>query len=146
MTNDAPQRPPITNIHHFSPTVSDLEASVAWYERVLGLQRLPMQFPHYGADDGGYAVLLLEPTAGFGIGLHHHPHGSGGRADEARPGLDHLAMAVPTRADLDEWASWLDAHDVAHSGVTDTQDPIPYSVLVFRDPDNIQLEFIYLPS
>jgi glyoxylase I family protein len=33
---------------------------------------------------------------------------------------------------------------VAHSGVTDTDRPVPYSVLVFRDPDNLQLEFIYL--
>jgi hypothetical protein len=32
------------------------------------------------------------------------------------------------------------------SGVIDTTDPIPYSVVVFRDPDNIQLELIHLPG
>ena len=26
----------------------------------------------------------------------------------------------------------------------DTTDPMPYSVVVFRDPDNIQLELIYM--
>jgi hypothetical protein len=26
----------------------------------------------------------------------------------------------------------------------DTGDPVPYSVVVFRDPDNIQLELIYM--
>lgn len=31
---------------------------------------------------------------------------------------------------------------VTHSGVNDVTEPIPYSTLVFRDPDNIQLELI----
>lgn len=31
-----------------------------------------------------------------------------------------------------------------HSGVIDTDKPMPYSVLVFRDPDNIQLELFYM--
>ena len=35
---------------------------------------------------------------------------------------------------------------VSHSGVTDSADAIPYSALVFRDPDNIQLEFVHLPG
>jgi hypothetical protein len=30
--------------------------------------------------------------------------------------------------------------------VTDTVDPVPYSALVFRDPDNIQLEFVHVPG
>jgi glyoxylase I family protein len=28
----------------------------------------------------------------------------------------------------------------------DTSDPVPYSVVVFRDPDNIQLELIHMPG
>ena len=142
----ADERPGIRSIHHFSPTVTDVEASAAWYERVLGLQRVPPPFPHYGDEDGGYGVVLLEPTAGFAIGLHHHPRSPGGAADERRTGLDHLGMAVAAREDLDAWAAWLDRQDVAHSGVNETDDPIPYATLVFRDPDNIQLEFIYLPG
>jgi catechol 2,3-dioxygenase-like lactoylglutathione lyase family enzyme len=60
--------------------------------------------------------------------------------------MDHIGLAVPERRDLDEWVTRLDALGVSHSGVTDTTDPIPYSALVFRDPDNIQLEFVHLPS
>jgi catechol 2,3-dioxygenase-like lactoylglutathione lyase family enzyme len=56
--------PAMTGIHHFSPTVSDVEASAAWYERVFGMNRVPVPFPHYGAEEGGYAVLLMEPTPG----------------------------------------------------------------------------------
>jgi hypothetical protein len=38
------------------------------------------------------------------------------------------------------WAAWLDELGIEHSGVIDTDRPIPYSVVVFRDPDNVQLE------
>jgi len=35
------------------------------------------------------------------------------------------------------------ATGVAHAGVTDATGPLPYSVLVFRDPANIQLELMW---
>jgi glyoxylase I family protein len=55
-------------------------------------------------------------------------------------------MNVPGRADLDAWAAWLDSQGVPHSGVNDTDDSIPYSTLIFRDPDNIQLELFHMPG
>jgi glyoxylase I family protein len=55
-----------------------------------------------------------------------------------------MSFGVAGRADLDAWASWLESIGVENSGVIDTGDPVPYSVVVFRDPDNIQLEFIYM--
>ena len=58
MTQTASQRPPMAGIHHFSATVTDVEASAAWYQRVLGLQRIPPRFPHYGNEETGYAVVL----------------------------------------------------------------------------------------
>jgi hypothetical protein len=33
--------PATAGIHHFSPTVSDVEVSAAWYTEVFGLERLP---------------------------------------------------------------------------------------------------------
>ena len=39
----------------------------------------------------------------------------------------------------------LDELGVAHSGIRDLTEPLPFSTLVFRDPDNIQLEFIHNP-
>jgi hypothetical protein len=52
--------PAMTGFHHFSPTVSDVEASAAWYERVFGMSRVPVTFPHYGDERGGYAVLMMD--------------------------------------------------------------------------------------
>jgi glyoxylase I family protein len=140
------QAPPTTGVHHFSPTVSDVEASAEWYGRVFGMQRLPVTFPHHGDEQGGFAVLLLDPRTGLLIGLHHHEAHAKGDFDERRTGLDHLAWGVSAREDLDTWAAWLDELGVAHSGVIDKTEPMPYSVVVFRDPDGIQLELIHSPG
>lgn len=135
--------PATSGIHHFSPTVSDVEASAAWYAEVFGLERLDRLAPHHGDEEGGYAVLLVDPRTGFLIGLHHHAEAIDGAFDERRVGLDHIAWAVPERTDLDRWAAWLDDLGVAHSGVIDKQGASTYSVVVFRDPDNIQLELFH---
>jgi hypothetical protein len=34
--------PAVTGFHHFSPTVSDVEASAQWYERVFRMNRVPV--------------------------------------------------------------------------------------------------------
>jgi catechol 2,3-dioxygenase-like lactoylglutathione lyase family enzyme len=146
MSELSEQRPPMAGFHHFSPTVTDVEASAAWYQRVLGLDRVPPTFPHHGNEETGYAVLLVDTEAKIAIGLHHNVHNDGRPFDETRTGLDHIGISVPHRSDLDSWASWLDAQKVGHSGVIDTNDPVKYSVLVFRDPDNIQLELFYMDS
>jgi glyoxylase I family protein len=135
--------PAVTGFHHFSPTVSDVEASAQWYERVFGMTRVPVPFPHYGDEEGGYAVLMMEPRSGVAVGLHHHNANPGRPFDESCTGLDHMSFAVAERADLDTWARWLDSIGVENSGVIDATDPMPYSVVVFRDPDNIQLELIH---
>lgn len=57
--------------------------------------------------------------------------------DERAAGLDHLAFRFPDRASLEAWARHLGDLGVAHSGVLEEQ---PGPVIVFRDPDNIQLE------
>jgi glyoxylase I family protein len=137
--------PAVTGFHHVAPTVSDVEASAQWYGRVFQMNRIPVSFPHHGAEEGGYAVVLMEPRSGAAIGLHHHEANPGQPFHESRTGLDHISFGVADRAGLDAWASWLDELGIAHSGVTDTDNPVPYSVLIFRDPDNIQLELIYMP-
>jgi glyoxylase I family protein len=141
---DIDTAPAVTGYHHFSPTVSDVEASAAWYERVFGMQRVPVRFPHYGAEQEGYAVVLMEPRTGMVMGLHHHQANPGQPFHESRTGLDHISFGVADHAALDAWAGWLDRLGIEHSGVIDTDTPMPYSVLVFRDPDNIQLELFYM--
>lgn len=137
MSDDAPG---ITGIHHISITVTDLEASLEWYQRLLAADRVPMKFPHYEREDTGYGELLIEPRSGVVIGLHTNTGNDGNQFDEARTGLDHVALNVASRAELDAWTRRLDELGIAHSGVRAADEPFPFATVVFRDPDNIQLE------
>ena len=56
-----------------------------------------------------------------------------------------MGFNVSTRETLDAWVTKLDGLGVEHLGIRDITDPTPFSTLVFHDPDNIQLEFIYSP-
>lgn len=131
-----------STIHHLSLTVTDLETSVAWYQRVFRTERMDVTIPHYGAEETGYSVLLPEPHSGLIFGLHRNT-GNGGEAfDESRTGLDHVSFQVAGRAGLQAWTAWLDELGIAHTGIVDETEPIAYSTVIFRDPDNIQLELI----
>ena len=133
--------PALRAIHHVGLTVSDLEASEAWYGRVLGMTRLFVE-RHYGGT--GEVVVLYRPDAPeFTMGLDKHDGNQGEQFDERRTGLDHVAFRVADRAELDAWAAHLERQGVPHAGITERSEPFPYAVLVFRDPDNIQLELIW---
>lgn len=138
MNEDA--TPGIMGIHHLSITVTNLEASLAWYQRLLCADRMPMKFPHYGCEDTGYGELLIEPRSGVVIGLHTNSGNDGQQFDEACTGLDHVALNVATRDDLDAWTAWLDELGIEHTGIRVAEQPFTFATVVFRDPDNIQLE------
>ena len=135
-------------LHHIALTVSDVDDSIRWYEAVFGIRYL-MDVPH----PGGVGKLLADDGMHLVIVLHHHGLNDGALFDEARTGLDHVGLTVPSRADLEAWQDHLESNDVDRADMADkplTQSPIadePYgSVLVFRDPDNIQLELFAPPS
>jgi len=94
--------------------------------------------PRSGGD--GVRRAADRPRSGIVIGLHHNTGNDGKEFDESVTGLDHIGFAVPSRAELDTWTARLDELGIDHSGVRDITEPIPFSTLVFRDPDNIQLE------
>ena len=128
--------PALTGIHHVSVTVTDLERSVPWYSEVLGLTKL-MEERH--PDGEGYAIVLGKPDWSMCVGLHTHPTNAGETFAESRTGLDHVGFLVSNRAELDAWQLRLADLEVTQSPITDRDG---YAVLVFRDPDNIQLEFM----
>ena len=127
--------PDVSGIHHVSVTVTDIERSVPWYSDLLGLTKL-MEEAH--PDGTGYAVVLGKPDWSMCVGLHTHPSNERERFSESRTGLDHVGFMVSGRAELDAWESRLTELGVEHSPINDQGG---YAVLVFRDPDNIQLEF-----
>jgi len=127
----------ITGIHHAALTVTDAERSAAWYSDLLG-----MAVVLSGEDDAVRFRVLADPSSGVVIGLREYRDGAGDRCDEFRTGLDHLAFGVGSEDDLRAWEAELAGRDIAYTPATET--PIG-TVVVFRDPDNVQLEF-WLPK
>jgi len=62
------------------------------------------------------------------------------RFDENRIWLDHLSFGVASRADLEHAVRVLDTRGVPHSEIRDLGPAFGICILIFRDPDNIQLE------
>ena len=132
--------PAMDGIIHVALTVTDVDASVAWYQEVLGLKQMGTA-PH----DGGFGIVMSTPDEQVWLALHHHDANSGEAFTETRTGLDHVAFHVPSYEHLVAWRDHFDEHGVRHSEIV----PIPdYGVaaLVFYDPDNIQLELIGPPA
>jgi len=128
----------ISGIHHISLTVTDIERSVPWYVEVFGFEKL-MEEQH--PDGSGYAVVLGPPDWSLCVGLHVHATNDRARFAEARTGLDHVSFLVSGHAELQAWEAHLGALGIEHSPIADRPG---YSVLVFRDPDHIQLELTAL--
>jgi catechol 2,3-dioxygenase-like lactoylglutathione lyase family enzyme len=134
-------------LHHLALTVTDVDASVKWYEDVFGV-RFQVDVPH----PGGVGRLLADDSRQLMIVLHRHDTNDGALFGETRTGLDHAGFMVPTRRDLEAWQDHLESNGVVRADEAKkplTQSPIadePYgSVLVFRDSDNIQLELFCPP-
>jgi glyoxylase I family protein len=129
--------PSITGGHHIALTVSDADRSAEWYCSLLN-----MQVAFKGDSEDVKFRVLAHPESGWVLGvrqyLTHHPGGF----DEFRTGLDHFAFGVGTRAELEQWQKELSSRGITFTPITKT--PIGW-VIVFRDPDNIQLEF-WLPA
>jgi catechol 2,3-dioxygenase-like lactoylglutathione lyase family enzyme len=129
-------------LHHLALTVTNVDESVDWYEKVFGIS-FKMDVPH----EGGVGKLLADENMTLVLVLHRHDTNDGALFSETVTGLDHPGFVVPTRSDLEAWQEHLESNGVVRADTANkplTQSPIadePYgSGLVFRDPDNIQLE------
>ena len=125
LTVAAMEVPPIKGLSHFQLSVSDLDSSMAWYTRVLGLSEL--------RSDPGRYVALQSTTGGFRVVLS-----AGGRS--GAPGaLDHIAFCVPDLGTLTAWCEHLTAIGIPHDGIK--SNIAGHSVDLF-DPDGNNIELI----
>ena len=116
---------PLEGLSHFQLHVSDLDASVAWYRRALGLAELrgePGRYTTLQSARGRFRVVL-----------------SAGRQDEARGPLDHIALAVSDLDALTAWCEHLTAIGIPHEGIK--PNIAGQSVDLF-DPDGNNIELI----
>jgi glyoxylase I family protein len=135
-----PNSPVITGVHHVCLTVTDIDTSVNWYQQLFNAERWPGRLAHYAREETGFAEMLEDKQTGLLIGLHHHVANQGEKGEEYHTGLDHISFKVADRAALEAWIDRLDELNIGHTGIRRRPNG-PYSTVVFRDPDNNQLEF-----
>lgn len=117
--------PPIDRVSHFQLNVSDLDASVAWYKRALGLTELRSEPGRYVALQSGSGRFRMVLSA---------------RGRAGTPGaLDHIALAVSDVGALASWCEHLATIGIPNEGVK--SNVAGQSVDLF-DPDGNNIELI----
>ena len=130
--------PDFPGLAHVALTVKDVEVSGPWYRRLLGTD--PVLDEHTNA---GFRHLVWVLDGGTLLGIHQHERGAPDeRFTEFRVGLDHVAFACGSRAELEKWMDRLNELEIGHGGIVDAGYG---SGLSFRDPDGIALE-LFAPA
>lgn len=131
--------PPLVGVHHLGLTVRNIDESENWYVQVLGMARV---FVEQHPTGGGHTVVMTQPGTALFFGLDHHPEVDLERFDPRRTGLDHLALRLESRDDLDAWVARFDALGVEHGDVHENAEPEMAAITV-NDPDGIPIELCW---
>ncbi len=127
--------PEMSGFHHVTLTVTDTATAAVWFRDVLGFTVL-REF-----EAAGLTKAMLTRDGVTIVLVSHGDKAVAGPFSERRNGLDHLSLAVADRAVLERWKAHLEAAGVVHSPLAEGSTG---SLLAFRGPDNIALEFYTL--
>ena len=129
--HDRMEFPEINGFGHIDLTVTDVERSVRWWEDVLGFKLInTRETPDFKLWSVIHPVRVLHRVMS-------HSNPASDRFDECAVGLDHLALRVPDRARSKRGRS---TSMTAASHTRVCWKNWRAQSIVFRDPDNIQLE------
>ena len=136
------------SISHIALTVSDLERSTAFYDRVFEFigfksvevpestqQAMKTQLKAWVGP--GYSISIRPSKGEFAQRLH----------DRTAPGLNHMAFVAEDRSDVEKMYDLLKQLGAT---VLDAPAEYPYSpgyfAVYFTDPDGLKFEFAYAPK
>jgi glyoxylase I family protein len=124
--------PKLMGFSHIDLTVTDCARTATWWQDVLGFTLV-----NQARNEAFEAKSMVHPSGLAVTVMTHDGTAKSGAFDERRVGLDHLAFRVSDPDELQRWVTHFDAMGVHHSGIIN----IGFGpTVVFRDPDNMQLE------
>ena len=123
--------PEINGYAHVAITVSDLDASLAFYEKLFGAG------PVGRIELDGLDRRLFSVGNGQILGVTAYTEGKSVAFDPTVPGLDHIGFAV---SDRDAVVAWQE-HASAAGIDSDLEEPDFGTTLMVKDPDGNQIEF-----
>lgn len=133
-----------TGYAHVRLTVTDIERSRAFYDRVFGWPLALDATEHVGEpgveDDPQrfYGGVVYQTPSGALFGLR--PVAPAGQEfDSKHTGLDHVSFQVGSRDDLVTARDAFEADGVEHGEIIDLTDS-GIAILSFSDPDGVHLE------
>ena len=130
-TLDTTERLAITGVSHIEFHVTDLDASIAWYSRVVSLT--PVK------EGPGRRAQLAPQSDAFKLGLSETDPA------DLHSQYGHLAIALESMDVLRAWVEHLDAIGVSHTPIKENPyRPGVFSIDVF-DPDRHEIELIFEP-
>jgi glyoxylase I family protein len=124
----------ISNVHHVTLTVSDLDRSTDFYTRHFGFQPL-VDLGTRRLFTNGHFILAVTLPSDANAPIPAYDHFS-----ENRIGLDHVSLSVGSRAEMEAAAAYFDAQDITRGEIKDLGSGFGIYVMAVRDPDDIQLE------
>lgn len=127
--------PPTTGLHHVTNICTDMDATVAFYEDVLGWHTVKRTenyddpgTPHY------YFSSTPEGDPGTTVTYFEYPNSQG----TPGPGASHhFAFGVADEETLREWRTHLEEHGINVSAV---KDRTYFKSIYFTDPDGLVFE------
>jgi catechol 2,3-dioxygenase-like lactoylglutathione lyase family enzyme len=127
----------LSGVHHVTFPVSDLDASIKWYEDVLGAKRNPAK-DHLDDDGKLFAVIVKLPGLNLPVQLRVAPD-----ACKSLIGFAPVTLSVADRDALDHWAKQLDARGVEHSPVIEAR---AGHSMDFHSPDGMRIQLYTDPE
>jgi glyoxylase I family protein len=125
---------PLAGTHHAALSVTDLDASIAWYQQVLGFEVI-----FQDESEGRRMTVLRFPGQRATLGLVQHTE-PGAQFSPSNVGLDHLAFSVESAEELWAWPPRLEERSVPYAGPVET----PFGgMLHFKDLDGIALALFW---
>ncbi|KIX95740.1 uncharacterized protein Z520_08448 [Fonsecaea multimorphosa CBS 102226] len=110
-----PKRPngkrSFNGINHLKLATNDLWKCHEFYTKIFPFTPLP-QYHHYTPEHKLFAVMFEHAPTKLIVEARYEPHQA-----KVQQGWDPVTWGVGTRADLEEWAKWLDANSVPRSKI-----------------------------